>query len=99
MISNSQRKKLQEEELRQRIQNEARSQQSRINFSQNVLIPAIVERPTIEVYETVQQQQDLFKRNLAKLGIKYDVIDAILPMLHVLEIEKINTFGNQLKNN
>ena len=83
MISNNRRKKLQDEELKQRIQNETKLQQSRINYNKNIFIPAIIERPTNEVYETVQQQQDLFKRNLAKLGMKYDVIDAIIPMLHV----------------
>ena len=77
MISSNQGKKLQDEELKRRIQNEAKLQQSRINYNRNIFIPAIVERPTNEIYETVQKQQDLLKRNLAKLGMKYDVIDAI----------------------
>ena len=41
MISSSQRKKLQDEELKQRIKNEVILQQSRFNYNKNIFIPAI----------------------------------------------------------
>ena len=91
------RKKIKDEELKQAIKNETILQQSRINYNRNIFIPPIIERPSNEIYETIQQQQDFFRRNLANIGMKYNVIDAILPMLNDQEINMINTFWGSIK--
>jgi hypothetical protein len=98
MISNKIRQKLQDEELKKSIENEKILQEGRINYNNNILQQPITEIPRIELYDTIQSQERLFKDNLFKLGFKYDVIEGIISKISIEELNYVNMFWEMFKN-
>jgi hypothetical protein len=97
-MSSEKRKKLQKEELNTAIAVQAKLQQSRIDFNNNIVPPPIMEVPREELYKNIDYNEKVLKDNIVKLGLTYPKATEIISRLSVDEIMKANAFWNHLNS-